>query len=126
MCNTNNIRNIRFKVKNRSIKFFDANGVEMPPKSCAMVHRSNFVDWGITLEECVGLEPSVSGWFAVYKPSDPTLRQFVRAISYAKYPSLHSCDDRCRKAKGHNCECACGGANHGIACSKTHSTAGAS
>lgn len=25
----------------------------------------------------------------------------------------HKCDARCVNAKGHNCECSCGGANHG-------------
>lgn len=25
------------------------------------------------------------------------------------------CDDRCTKAKGHKCECSCGGENHGRA-----------
>ena len=28
-------------------------------------------------------------------------------------PSLHKCDARCRHAKGHNCECSCGGQFHG-------------
>lgn len=118
MCNTDNIHR---RVKNRTTKFFNKNGEEMPAQSCAVIHRSNFVDWGFTPEDLVGLEPSVSGWFAVYKPRDPVLRQFCRAISYAKYPSLHKCDDRCRRARGHNCECACGGANHGSACSETFS-----
>lgn len=27
----------------------------------------------------------------------------------------HECDSRCTSAKGPNCECACGGANHGSA-----------
>lgn len=27
--------------------------------------------------------------------------------------SEHVCDARCTSAKGHNCECSCGGANHG-------------
>lgn len=27
----------------------------------------------------------------------------------------HICDSRCTNARGHNCECACGGANHGSA-----------
>lgn len=25
----------------------------------------------------------------------------------------HKCDSRCTSAKGHNCECSCGGKNHG-------------
>lgn len=27
----------------------------------------------------------------------------------------HKCDARCTSARGHNCECSCGGVNHGIA-----------
>jgi hypothetical protein len=27
----------------------------------------------------------------------------------------HKCDARCTSARGHNCECSCGGANHGVA-----------
>ena len=27
----------------------------------------------------------------------------------------HKCDARCTSARGHNCECACGGVNHGVA-----------
>lgn len=36
-----------------------------------------------------------------------------RAIAHKAAPSLHRCDARCENAHGHNCECACGGANHG-------------
>ena len=38
----------------------------------------------------------------------------TRTIFYSQKPSLHKCDGRCIHAKGHNCECSCGGANHGI------------
>lgn len=31
------------------------------------------------------------------------------------YNAAHVCDSRCINARGHNCECACGGANHGNA-----------
>jgi hypothetical protein len=37
----------------------------------------------------------------------------TRVISYKKNPSLHKCDARCINATGKNCECACGGSNHG-------------
>lgn len=37
----------------------------------------------------------------------------TRVISFGSNPSLHKCDARCMNAKGHNCECSCGGANHG-------------
>ncbi len=38
----------------------------------------------------------------------------TRVIYYKKNPSLHPCDHRCMNAKGHDCECSCGGKNHGI------------
>ncbi len=36
-----------------------------------------------------------------------------RSIDYKRNPSLHRCDARCQHAKGHSCECSCGGKNHG-------------
>ncbi len=36
-----------------------------------------------------------------------------RAIEFKVNPSLHKCDARCQHAKGHSCECSCGGKNHG-------------
>jgi hypothetical protein len=38
-----------------------------------------------------------------------------RTIEYKRNPSLHKCDARCQHAKGHSCECSCGGKNHGKA-----------
>lgn len=38
-----------------------------------------------------------------------------RVIQYKRHPSRHECGPRCMSAKGHSCECSCGGANHGIA-----------
>lgn len=39
----------------------------------------------------------------------------TRVINYRSQPSKHECDARCMHAKGKtmNCECACGGKNHG-------------
>lgn len=39
----------------------------------------------------------------------------ARVIQFKSHPSRHACDARCQSAKGHQCECSCGGANHGIA-----------
>jgi hypothetical protein len=36
-----------------------------------------------------------------------------RSIEFKRNPSLHKCDARCQHAKGHSCECSCGGKNHG-------------
>lgn len=41
----------------------------------------------------------------------------TRAIQYKSNPSKHVCDARCMNATGRtmNCECSCGGKNHGKA-----------
>ena len=42
-----------------------------------------------------------------------------RAMDYGQLKAYlkpeHKCDARCTGARGPNCECSCGGANHGIA-----------
>jgi hypothetical protein len=37
----------------------------------------------------------------------------TRRVFFKSNPSLHKCDARCLNATGHNCECSCGGKNHG-------------
>jgi hypothetical protein len=37
----------------------------------------------------------------------------TRAVQYKENGSKHKCDARCLNAKGHTCECECGGKNHG-------------
>lgn len=44
---------------------------------------------------------------------DGILLPVTRSIRYSLTPSKHRCDARCINAKGHNCECACGGKHHG-------------
>ena len=39
----------------------------------------------------------------------------TRTIFYKSNPSLHKCDARCMGATWHDCECSCGGKNHGAA-----------
>lgn len=39
----------------------------------------------------------------------------TRTIFFKSTPSLHKCDARCMGAAGNNCECSCGGKNHGAA-----------
>lgn len=36
-----------------------------------------------------------------------------RAIEYSANPSNHACNGQCMSARGPNCECHCGGKNHG-------------
>lgn len=47
------------------------------------------------------------------KDTDGQLLPVTRSIQYSEKPSLHSCGSKCRNAKGHDCECECGGKNHG-------------
>ena len=46
-------------------------------------------------------------------PGVPGLIEADRCIGYSRTPSKHKCDARCMNAKGNQCECSCGGANHG-------------
>ena len=38
----------------------------------------------------------------------------TRTVNFKKNPSMHKCEARCLNASGVNCECECGGVNHGI------------
>jgi len=44
-----------------------------------------------------------------------TILPVTRTIQYKAFPSKHDCDARCMFARGKtmNCECKCGGKNHG-------------
>lgn len=37
----------------------------------------------------------------------------LRRIKFSNEPSSHGCDPRCMGATGFDCECSCGGVNHG-------------
>jgi hypothetical protein len=54
-------------------------------------------------------------WNAAAGKWDRNLKPVTRTVTYKSRPSLHECDDRCMFAKGRTmqCECACGGKNHG-------------
>lgn len=68
---------------------------------------------GVWIAACGGYRPTEYG-------GDVELGlcpQCGRAMSYAElkgvYSAVHKCDSRCMGARGPNCECSCGGANHG-------------
>lgn len=51
-----------------------------------------------------------------YSADDPrNPLPLTRSIKYKKHASGHDCDPRCTGARGRtmNCECSCGGKNHG-------------
>lgn len=37
----------------------------------------------------------------------------TRKVFFKSNPSMHKCGAKCLHAKGHDCECECGGKNHG-------------
>lgn len=47
------------------------------------------------------------------RDSEGNLTPVTRMILRKSNPSNHKCDARCRNAKGHSCECSCGGKYHG-------------
>lgn len=47
------------------------------------------------------------------KGAPDAIMPVTRTIFFKSNPSLHKCDARCRHAKGHDCECSCGGEFHG-------------
>ena len=47
------------------------------------------------------------------RDSEGVLRPVTRKVIYTVNGSRHKCDSRCQSAKGFNCECSCGGKNHG-------------
>jgi len=52
-------------------------------------------------------------YFFTGKTPDGTRIRADRAIEYKRNPSKHECGPRCMEARGHLCECSCGGRNHG-------------
>lgn len=78
--------------------------IELKPRS---IHKPDRVLVG----EPIGYEPVYiqgEGWKHNYLPVE-------RIVNYKSNPSKHECDARCMNASGRtmNCECSCGGKNHG-------------
>lgn len=61
--------------------------------------RDNYYD---SISRAIGLDPTLNAYVPV-----------TRKVFFKDRPSLHKCDGRCMHAKGRNCECSCGGRNHG-------------
>lgn len=90
--------------------FSDWNGETVELSHYDLMKRSKFIE----------MFPGVKGknydGFDKFVGKHPVTGQIIpitRRISFGINPSLHKCDARCMNAKGNNCECACGGANHG-------------
>ena len=51
--------------------------------------------------------------YQVAADADGRIMPVTRAVEYKKTRSPRRCDARCLNARGPNCECQCGGVNHG-------------
>ena len=76
--------------------------------------RGNRVDAGVWIQACGGGRPTEYGGDVEFGicPSCHRLMSYgqLKAFLNPECP----CDARCTGARGHNCECSCGGANHGM------------
>lgn len=101
-------------MNNRKINKFFIDGKEVPANRCTIVSRSSLGSWLQQAAEVVRNIKSFNGCYGLYQAIGGKLQICDRVIQYSKTPSNHKCDARCRNAKGNQCECECGGANHGI------------
>lgn len=88
-------------VELKQVRYIDRN-----PK-----YRSNSAQ-GFTASES-GRIVRDANLMAVGTTSDGKKYEADRLIFRKANPSNHKCDARCLHAKGGNCECSCGGKNHG-------------
>jgi hypothetical protein len=90
--------------------FSDYNGETVELQSWDLMNRSEFA---IKFPGVKGKNYDSFDKFVGKHPVTGEIIPITRRINYAKKPSLHKCDARCLNAKGNNCECSCGGKNHG-------------
>lgn len=93
------------------VKFF-VGTQQVDSKSVTMIDRRNWDRYGIPGMEFPATLKNKYGMVAVHFGAD-NFRAIARVIDYKVHGSKHVCDGRCLNAKGGNCECACGGKNHG-------------
>ncbi len=70
---------------------------------------------GIWIQACGGGPPTIYGGDL----ENGICSDCQKMMSFGELKAIfrpdHKCDARCTSARGHHCECSCGGANHGIA-----------
>ncbi len=74
---------------------------------------SEFEKYGIEKKDCKiwrGIMTPVAR--ATEKPFEAYLT-VTRHVAWKKTAKPHKCSAKCRSAKGHDCQCECGGKNHG-------------
>lgn len=70
---------------------------------------------GVWVQACGGGKPTVYGGDTEMGICRGCHRMMKFGALKAHLNPNHKCDARCTSARGHNCECACGGVNHGTA-----------
>ncbi len=97
--------------KRRNMKYFSGT-IEIDARNVSTYDARFAEDYGIPADVFAQGKrvDSFSRWLG--KVGDQWL-PVTRIINYKTNPSKHKCDGRCLHAKGRNCECECGGANHG-------------
>lgn len=92
----------------REYTYYDADGNSLgSPYACVQRWQ-----WD---KEMPGVEPKfIKGYGYVYGYRNNVRARVERIVGYKAHgASKHKCDARCTHAKGGNCECECGGKNHG-------------
>lgn len=79
--------------------------IELKPKSIHFIGRQMM---GEPVDYTPYFDRQAQRWVHNYLPAN-------RVVNYKSNPSKHECDARCINASGRtmNCECSCGGKNHG-------------
>lgn len=72
-----------------------------------------FVFPGVWVNACGGGKPTVYGGDVEMGLCPTCNRAMDFGTLNARLVPDHKCDARCSSARGHNCECSCGGALHG-------------
>lgn len=90
-----------------SVKYFNGE-IELKPRSVHTLTGRRLV--GEPIDYTPTYDRAAQRWVHNFIPVE-------RVINYSTRPSKHECDARCMNASGRtmNCECSCGGKNHGRA-----------
>ena len=73
------------------------------------------IESGIWIQSCGGGHPTVYGGDTEFGLCHQCGRMMIYGQLKGYMRPEVPCDARCTGARGHNCECSCGGANHGVA-----------
>lgn len=69
----------------------------------------------VWIQSCGGGRPTVYGGDIEMGICNICHKMMTFGVLKAFFNPDHKCDPRCTSARGPNCECSCGGANHGVA-----------